>query len=60
MAVLQAADLVSVYETAGLTTNGAGMLSNIADTSIIAGQQYHVVIKFADGGVGITGAVTAS
>lgn len=59
-AVLRAADLVSVYETAGLTTNGAGMLSNIADTSIIAGQQYHVVIKFADGGVGITGGVTAS
>ena len=60
VAVLQSADLVSVYETAGLTTNGAGMLSNIADTSIIAGQQYNVVIKFADGGVGITGAVTAS
>lgn len=59
-AVLQSADLVSVYETVGLTTNGAGMLSSIADTSIIAGQQYHVVIKFADGGVGITGVVTAS
>ena len=59
-AVLRAADLVSVYETAGLTTNGAGMLSNIADTSIIAGQQYHVALKFANGGVGITGVVTAS
>lgn len=60
VAVLRSADLVSVYETAGLTTNGAGRLSNIADTSIIAGEQYHVVIKFADGGVGITGTVTAS
>lgn len=59
-AVLQAADLVSVYETTGLTTNGAGILATISDAAITAGQQYHVAIKLADGGVGITGPITAS
>lgn len=60
VAVLQAADLVSVYETSGLTTNGAGILATISDAAISAGQQYHVAIKLADGGVGITGPITAS
>lgn len=60
VAVLQAADLVSVYETTGLTTNGAGILATISDAAISAGQQYHVAIKLADGGVGITGPITAS
>ena len=60
VAVLKAADLVSVYETSGLTTNATGMLAPITDASIITGQQYHVAIKLADGGVGITGPITAS
>lgn len=60
VAVLQAADLVSVYETSGLTTNASGILSTISDAAIITGQQYHVAIKLADGGVGITGPITAS
>lgn len=60
VAVLQAADLVSVYETSGLTTNASGVLSQITDAAIVAGQQYHVAIKLADGGVGITGPITAS
>lgn len=60
VAVLQAADLVSVFETSGLTTNGAGILATISDAAITAGQQYHVAIKLADGGVGITGPITAS
>ena len=60
VAVLQAADLVSVYETSGLTTNASGILATISNAAITSGQQYHVVIKFADGGVGITGAITAS
>lgn len=60
VAVLQAADLVSVYETTGLTTNASGILATISDAAIITGQQYHVAIKLADGGVGITGPITAS
>lgn len=60
VAVLQAADLVSVFETSGLTTNGSGILATISDASITAGQQYHVAIKLADGSVGITGPITAS
>lgn len=60
VAVLQASDLVSVYEATGLTTNASGILATISDAAITTGQQYHVVIKLADGGVGITGAVTAS
>lgn len=60
VAVLQAADLVSVYETSGLTTNASGILATISDAAISAGQQYHVAIKLADGGVGITGPITAS
>lgn len=60
VAVLQAADLVSVYEATGLTTNASGILTTISDTAIIPGQQYHVVIKLADGSVGITGPITAS
>lgn len=60
VAVLQAADLVSVFETSGLTTNASGILSTISDAGIVAGQQYHVAIKLADGGVGITGPITAS
>ena len=60
MAVLQAADLVSVYEVTGLTTNASGILSTISNAAITAGQQYHVAIKLADGSVGITGPITAS
>ena len=60
VAVLQAADLVSVFETSGLTTNASGVLGTISAAAIIAGQQYHVAIKLADGSVGITGVVTAS
>lgn len=60
VAVLQAADLVSVFETSGLTTNASGILATISDAAIITGQQYHVAIKLADGGVGITGPITAS
>lgn len=60
VAVLQAADLVSVYETTGLTTNASGMLAPISNAAIITGQQYHVAIKLADGSVGITGPITAS
>ena len=60
VAVLQAADLVSVYEVTGLTTNASGILSTISDAAIITGQQYHVAIKLADGSAGITGPITAS
>ena len=60
VAVLQAADLVSVYESTGLTTNASGTLATISDAAITAGQQYHVAIKLADGSVGITGPITAS
>lgn len=60
VAVLQAADLVSVFETSGLTTNASGILATISHAAVIPGQQYHVVIKLADGGVGITGPITAS
>jgi hypothetical protein len=59
-AVLQAADLVSVYETSGLTTDASGLLAAISDAAITTGQQYHVAIKLADGSVGITGPITAS
>ena len=60
VAVLQAADLVSVHEATGLTTNASGILATISDAAIITGQQYHVAIKLADGSVGITGPITAS
>ena len=60
VAVLQAADLVSVYEATGLTTNASGVLSTISAAGITPGQQYHIAIKLADGSVGITGPITAS
>ena len=60
VAVLQAADLVSVYEATGLTTNASGILATISNAAITTGQQYHVAIKLADGSVGITGPITAS
>ena len=60
VAVLQAADLVSVHEATGLTTNASGILATISDAAITTGQQYHVAIKLADGSVGITGPITAS
>ena len=60
VAVLQAADLVSVYEAIGLTTNASGLLAAISNAAMTTGQQYHVAIKLADGGVGITGPITAS
>ena len=59
-AVLQVADLASVYEATGLTTNASGVLSAISNAAITTGSQYHVVIKLADGSVGITGPITAS
>ena len=58
--VLRASDLVSVHAATGLTTNASGVLATISNAAITTGQQYHIVIKLADGGVGITGAVTAS
>lgn len=60
VAVLQAADLVSVFEDVGLTTDASGLLAPISDAAIIGGQSYHVMIKLADGGVGVTGPITAS
>lgn len=59
VAVLRVVDLVSVYEAADVTTNASGLLSAITDAALVTGQQYHVVIKLADGGVGITGPITA-
>lgn len=60
VAVLQAADLVSVHEQSGLTTDASGLLPMISDAAIVPGTSYHVMIKLADGGVGITGPITAS
>lgn len=60
VAVLRAADLVSIFDDTGLTTNASGKLAPITDPSITSGQTYHVVIKTADGGVGITGPIIAS
>lgn len=60
VAVLEAATLAGVFETSGLTTSASGLLAAITDASITTGQQYHVVIKLADGSVGITGPITAS
>lgn len=60
VAVLEAATLAGVFETSGLTTNASGNLATISDAAITTGQQYHVVIKLADGSVGITGPITAS
>lgn len=59
-AVLSAANLSVVYTTSSATTNASGILSPLADAGITTGQSYHVAIKTADGGVGITGAITAS
>ena len=58
--VLSASTLASVHTATGLTTNASGLLSAISNASITTGQQYHVAIKLADGGVGITGPITAS
>lgn len=53
VALLQTGDF-----TYGLTTDAAGLLETV--TGAVAGQSYYVVIKTADGGVGITGPITAS
>lgn len=58
--VLRASDMASVYEITGLTTNGSGVLDAIQSPAITAGQSYHVAIQLADGGVGITGPITAT
>lgn len=58
--VLRAEDLAVVHEDAGLTTNASGILATISDAAIMAGQSYHVAIKLADGGVGISGPIEAT
>lgn len=60
IAVLRVMDLVSVHAQTGLTTDGSGRLAAITSPLIVSGQHYHVVIKTADGGVGITDPVAAS
>lgn len=60
VAVLRAMDLARVFEFTGITTNSSGHLAPISDVTITSGEKYHVVIKLADGSVGITGIVTAS
>lgn len=58
--VLSASTLASVHTATGLTTNASGVLAAISNAALTTGQQYHVAIKLADGGVGITGPITAS
>lgn len=53
VALLQATDF-----TYGLTTDASGMLEAV--TGATPGEAYYVVIRTADGGVGITGPITAS
>jgi hypothetical protein len=60
VSVLDAATLESVYEADDLTTDEDGLLSTITDAAIIAEEDYHVVIKLADGSIGVTGVITAS
>lgn len=59
VAVLRAADLVSVY-SATVATDALGLLPPISNVALTTGDSYLVAIKRADGGVGITGAVTAT
>lgn len=58
--VLRSSDFVSVCTVTGLTTDGSGVLSTVANASISAGTAYHVVIKTSSGGVGVTGPINAS
>lgn len=58
--VLRASDLAAVATVSGLTTNSSGVLASVSHASIVAGTQYHLALKTAGGGVGITGPITAS
>ena len=58
--VLRASDMVAVLTKTGLTTNASGLLSAISDANIVAGTQYHVVIKLSDGGVGVSAPIAAA
>jgi hypothetical protein len=58
--VLNASTLESVFETTGLTTNGSGILDTITSGLITPTSSYYVVVKLADGSVGIAGPITAT
>ena len=58
--VIRASDMVAVLTKTGLTTNASGLLSAISDANIVAGTQYHVVIKLSDGGVGVSAPIAAA
>lgn len=60
VSVLKAADLVGVYAYTGTVTNPSGVMPTISDAAIIPGTAYHVVIKLADGSVGVTQSITAT
>lgn len=59
LAVLMAATLESVYELTDVATNASGLLPSVGNAAIVAGVQYHVAVRLPDGGVGITGPITA-
>lgn len=58
--VIRASDMVAVLTKTGLTTNASGLLSAISDANLVAGTQYHVVIKLSDGGVGVSAPIAAA
>ena len=58
--VLRASDFTAVATVANLTTNSTGILASVTHASIVAGTQYHLALKTAGGGIGITGPITAA
>lgn len=58
--VIRASDMVAVLTKTGLTTNASGLLSAISDANLVAGTQYHVLIKLSDGGVGVSAPIAAA
>lgn len=60
VSILSASTLAQVYQATGLTTNASGVLASITNAAIAVGTTYHVAIKTADGGVGISGPVEAT
>ena len=58
--VLRASDFTAVATVASLSTNSSGVLASVTHASIVAGTQYHLALKTAGGGIGITGPITAA
>lgn len=58
--VVRASDMTLAASFQSLTTNASGLLSSMSSFELTSGVSYHVLLKTTEGGVGVTGPISAT